>query len=73
MKIKELTLKLKLLSLELLRRLSEMEEIFVGKLGNKRNFICRYIICTLLTELSRLVNLNHRIFTHIKWLKNQIQ
>ena len=32
---KELTLKLKLLSPELLRWLSEMEQIFVDKLGNK--------------------------------------
>ena len=35
MTFKELTLKLKLLSLELLRYLSEMEDIFVDKLGNK--------------------------------------
>ena len=35
MKFKEFTLKLKLLSLELLRWLSEMEEIFTGKLGKK--------------------------------------
>ena len=34
-KFKELTLKLKLLSLELLRWLSEMQEIFADKLGNK--------------------------------------
>ena len=35
MKLTELTPKLKLLSQELLRWLSEMEEIFVDKLGNK--------------------------------------
>ena len=35
MKLKELTSKLKLLQQELLRWLSEMEEMFVDKLGNK--------------------------------------
>ena len=56
MKFKKLTIKLKLLSPELLRWLSEMEEIFVDELGNKCNFICRYIICISLTELSRLAS-----------------